>query len=432
VDARRTNATAAAVSVVDLGGEFATPLGLARGADPFDRPDAETAGQTEIGGFPWRETAGDVRLAGGGLVRNGPDAARAVFDPRVADGIFEMTVRTPEGPSSGPSLYFRYRDEQNWWRFRCNAESVDLTRSVDGAESVAYQTGTEGCAPGGTYRVVVRAHGPNVNVWLNGRGVTFSEGVTDETLATATGVGVGFGPGEASSVVDQVVVWPKTVTLPAGASAAPVHPRGSERAVVEDAFAGAIPARLQNRRLEIGGPWREYSGTWVVGSGRLVPSGALGTGDGPPPEPALAAMAAVATELTDVVASTTVDLTPVARAGPGDAWVGGPVIRYTEGKSFVWVRLIYRPAGAELELWESLPGTSRFLASTDVSGRIGGGGRHTLKVAALGPRVAAYVDETLVLEGDTSVLDGTWAGILVTDDSIPAAFTAFRATGALP
>jgi hypothetical protein len=30
------------------------------------------------------------------------------------------------------------------------------------------------------------------------------------------------------------------------------------------------------------------------------------------------------------------------------------------------------------------------------------------------------------------VVAGTWAGLLVTDDSIPAAFTAFRATSAVP
>jgi hypothetical protein len=141
-------------------------------------------------------------------------------------------------------------------------------------------------------------------------------------------------------------------------------------------------------------------------------------------------MAAVSTGLTDVAASTSVELTPAGQAGADDAWVGGPVIRYTDGKAFVWARLIHRPAGSELELWESLEGSSRFLGSTDVSGRVGGGGRHTLKLAALGPRVAAYVDEALVLEGETSVVEGTWAGLLVTDDSIPAAFTAFRATSA--
>jgi hypothetical protein len=441
VDARRTDAEAASVSVVDLPGDFTTSFGLARSADTFARPDADTLGRTEVGGFLWRRVAGDVRLAGGGLVRAGQDAAGAVFDPGVADGIFELDLKTPSGPYGGLSLYFRYRDEQNWWRFRCSSDSVDIVRSAGGTESVYYQTGTVGCAPGGAYHIVVRAHGPSVNVWLNGKGVTYSVGVLDESPATdgATSVGIGFGTGESSPVIDQVVVWPKTVTLPAAVGPAPGVPDGGERTVVEDTFGGNRPARLQNRRPDAGGPWREYNATWVAGEGRLVPTAAtMADGSDLPTAPPAAALAAVSAGTTDMAATVAVDLPPALPGaagegvGPDDAWVGGPIVRFADGKGFVWARLVHSPQGDTIEVWESLDGTSRFLGSSDVTARLGAGGRHVLKLAALGQRVAAYVDGTLVLEGETAVLGGTWAGLLVTDDSLPVVFTAFRATGARP
>jgi hypothetical protein len=288
---------------------------------------------------------------------------------------------------------------------------------------------------------VVRAHGPSINVWLNGKGITYSVGVLDPSPPTdwATSVGIGFGAGEASPVVDQLVVWPKTVTLPAAAGPAPGAADGGERTVVEDTFGGARPTRLQNRRPDVGGPWREYTATWVVGGGRLAPTAATTAGGGGlPTAPPTAALAAVYAGTTDVAATATVDLTP-ARPGAGgdgadsdEAWIGGPVVRYTDGKGFIWARLVHSSQGDTLEVWESLDGTSRFLGSTDVTARLGAGGRHALKLAALGQRVAAYVDGTLVLEEETAVRGGVWTGLLVTDDSLPAVFTAFRATGAGP
>ena len=315
VDAKDTAAAAASVKVVDLPAEFGSPFGLARAADTFQPAAAPALGRTEVGGFAWRTTAGAFRREAGGIVREGQAPARAVFDPKLTDGIFETTVRTPEGPFAGPALYFRFEDEQNWWRFRCSADSVDLVRSAGGVESVAYQTGSISCAPGQTYRIVVRAHGPNINVWMNQTGVTFSVGVT---------------------------------------------------------------------------------------------------ADGPVP------------------AAATVDLEPSGQEAPDAVWVGGPIVRYTDGESFVLSRLVYGASGAQVELWESADGASRFLGTSDVTGLAGAGGRHTLKLAALGQRIAAYVDDVLVLEASTAVLDGTWAGLLVSDSSLPAAFTDFRVSSVRP
>lgn len=433
VDAKDTAAAAASVKVVDLPAEFGSPFGLARAADTFQPAAAPALGRTEVGGFAWRTTAGAFRREAGGIVREGQAPARAVFDPKLTDGIFETTVRTPEGPFAGPALYFRFEDEQNWWRFRCSADSVDLVRSAGGVESVAYQTGSISCAPGQTYRIVVRAHGPNINVWMNQTGVTFSVGVTADgpVPAAATGVGVGVGEagaadaGAPSPVIDQVVAWPRTVTLPAAAGPAPSVPGSGERPLAQDIFTGPNPTRLQNRRPSLGGPWREYAGTWVAGGGRLVPVRR-------PDEAAQDSLAAVSTGLTDVAAAATVDLEPSGQEAPDAVWVGGPIVRYTDGKSFVLSRLVYGAAGAQVELWESADGASRFLGTSDVTGLAGAGGRHTLKLAALGQRIAAYVDDVLVLEASTAVLDGTWAGLLVSDSSLPAAFTDFRVSSVRP
>ena len=420
------------VKVVDLPAEFGSPFGLARAAETFQPAAAPVLGRTEVGASPGARPPGPS-AARPGIVREGQAPARAVFDPRLTDGIFETTVRTPEGPFAGPALYFRYEDEQNWWRFRCSADSVDLVRSAGGVESVAYQTGSISCAPGQTYRIVVRAHGPNINVWMNQTGVTFSVGVTADapTPATATGVGVAIGEANAgdagapSPVIDQVVVWPRTVTLPAAAGPAPSVPGSGERPLAQDIFTGPNPTRLQNRRPSLGGPWREYAGTWVAGGGRLVPvrpaDGAAQ--DSRPP---------VSTGLYGRGGSGHGRPRALRAGGPGRGLGWGPDRALHRRQELRPVPVNLRrgrgPGGAlgERGRGELLPGHQR--RDRDRRRR----GRDTLKLAALGQRIAAYVDDVLVLEASTAVLDGTWAGLLVSDSSLPAAFTDFRASSVRP
>lgn len=425
VDAQQTSATVSAVQVVDLQGGFATPYGLAKAVDTFDRADATALGRTEGGGNVWSEPQGDVRIAGGGLVRAGSGEARAVFDSGVADGIVELEVRTPSEPFASPSLYFRYQDERNWWALWCGRDRVGIMRAVGGVESVPFQTGAAACGEEGTYRLVVRAHGPYINAWVNATNMTFSHGLVDDTLAAATGVGVGFDAEETSPVVDQIIVWPKTVTLPPEVGPFPTVADGAGRTVVHDTFAEPSGKRLQNHRLDVGGPWREYAGRWTVAHGSLVPVEADPSGG--------SALAAVATGLTDVGVAATFALPSGDAAGASDSWVGGPVLRYTDGRSFIWARFLRRPGGAALELWEHVGGASQLLGVSDVTGLMTPEGRHTIKAAAVGKRVAAYLDGVLVAEGTTTVLSGTWAGLLVEGASVAApghSIVGFRVAGA--
>jgi hypothetical protein len=170
--------------------------------------------------------------------------------------------------------------------------------------------------------------------------------------------------------------------------------------------------RLQNHKPAVGGPWREYGGTWTVEGGRLVaPQG--GT-------------AVVFTRKPDAAAALTFDLPVPEDVGAG--WSAGPVVRYAEGKGYIWARLFHKPGGSPLELWENDGGESRFLGASDVTARVARGGRHTIKLAAVGNRVAVYLDDALVLVRTTSVLEGNWAGILAAD--VPAGgftFAGFQA-----
>ncbi|HVG96105.1 MAG TPA: hypothetical protein VNK05_04360, partial [Chloroflexota bacterium] len=219
VDSRRTQAGVASVRVLDLGGEFATQDGLAVAVDTFRRGAAPGApadlGTTSQGGFLWRVESGDPRPGGAGLTRRGPASALATIDPGVSDGLVELSFDTPRGPFAPASLYVRYRDAQNWWRVACGADAIRVEAAAGGAVSTVYQTAATSCRPGATHRLVVRAHGERLDVWLDDRGIgTEADGLLvpapgPDAAGGATRVGVGVDPDAPSPVIRRLAVWPR-------------------------------------------------------------------------------------------------------------------------------------------------------------------------------------------------------------------------------
>lgn len=418
-----------ASGIVDLPEPFASEYGLARAVATFDRANGTTVGTTEHGGRAWTEPIGDVEIIDRSVSRVGSAEARAVFDSGVSEGIFEMHFSTPRAPFAEALFYVRYQDEGNWWRISCNTNSFWLEKSISGVVSTVNSTNQAGCAANTTVRMVVRAHGPYLNVWLNNASPMFSLGIHDPSLSAATGVGVGFSGGDASPRVHRVVVWPKTVTLPDAVGTFPAVPDADSTVIVRDTFSAADGTRLRDHRPEQGGAWTEVSGTWTIRSGTALPSqeGSLAT---------------IETGSTDIAVTTTINLPGGEGFGddPSGGWMIGPVARYVDPQNFLWARFLWQGGSPEIEMWEVVDGVANpgvfdppgFLNATNLTDLLAPG-THTLKLVVSGQEVAAYLDGRLAVQGTTSLPPGTRAGVIVNDVPIRlGSFADFVVTAALP
>jgi hypothetical protein len=150
--------------VIDFNGSFATQFGLAAAADTFARADSSSLGQTETGGRAWVKGLGDTQLVNHSIQRAGSAEARATIMTSVSEGIYELTFVNPAAPFGDPMLYFRYRDESNWWRVRCNIGYTLVEKMDNGTLMVMPSTDLPECAANMRPRIVVPAHGTAVSV----------------------------------------------------------------------------------------------------------------------------------------------------------------------------------------------------------------------------------------------------------------------------
>ncbi|GEM_PF-3050972 len=418
IDAKKAASQTFSLKVIDLSAEFSSQNGLAKAVDTFTRANSTVLGNTESGNFAWTKQMGDSQISNGSLVRGGTLESLATFNSQVSEGIFEITFTTPNSTFADQMLYFRYQDQQNWWRFRCTPNTVHLEKMVGGVYSIPYQTGALKCNSNTTYRLTVRAHGSNLNVWLNNTSALFSDdGIDDTALQNATGVGIGFGENSPSPSVDQILAWPKTITLPLAVGPFPTVVKSGAQIIANDTFTGAVSTRLQNHTPETGGPWTEHgSTTWTVHNGVVTPSGCCG-------------VATVDAGSPDMSVTTVINLANSAGCGT-DGWEVGPVLRYIDGEHRIWARFLWQCSSPEIELWEISNGTGgRFLNAKNITGLVNLGEKHTLTAAVLGKKISVYLDGKLVLEGNTTVLTGSRAGILI--DDVPngvSSFDSFQVT----
>ena len=418
IDTHKTQASVNFIRLLDLSGAFATQDGLAIAADTFKRSGAGSLGATPKGGFMWRVEAGEWQMTGAGLVRRPASDASATFDPQAPDGIFEVTFSTPRGEFASPSLYVRYLDESNWLRFTCNTSIVRVEQAVNGAVSPAYQSGATGCAPNAQHRLVVRAHGDNVDVWLNDKGIGIEEdGLTlanPSTGTRGTRVGLGVEAGAASPTFLRMAVWPRMVTLPEEVGPFPPLPDAGVQVIASDTFLGESGTRLRHHRPAVGEPWTEHGREWVIGHEGLIP-------------PEDGGLATLDVGVADMTVTTTVRLATGSGWGTTDGWQVGPVLRYSDPQNYIWARFLYQQGSPEIELWERQNSTTQQLNAKNITGLVAPGGTHAMRVAALGPRLVVYLDDLPIAEGTTSLLHGTRAGLVIDEDAVNVStFTAFQ------
>jgi hypothetical protein len=344
----------------------------------------------------------------------------------VSDGLVELSFDTPGGPFAPASLYVRYRDAQHWWRVSCGADAIRVEAAAGGAVSTVYQTAALACRPNATHRLVVRAHEERLNVWLDDRGIGGDEDglaapapapdpdAPSAPSAPSTRVGIGLDAGAPSPVIRRLAVWPRKVTLPEAVGPLAPPPDAGTPVIARQTFGGASGTRLQQRPAGDGLPWTEHGGAWTLTPAGLVP-------------PAAGGVATVDAGASDVAVTATVRLATGGGWGTTDGWEVGPVLRYVDERNYVWARFLYQNGSPEVELWERLDGVGRQVNAKNVTGLVAPGETHTLRLAADGARLAAYLDGRPVAEGTTALLGGTRAGLVIDDEAVNVStFTAFE------
>lgn len=402
------------VRVTDLTGSFASTDGLATAKDTFTRSDSTTLGNTETGNFAWTERIGDAEISNNAITRAGTGEVRATFNSGASDGIFEMTFTTPTAPYANAAIYFRYQDENNWFRFTCNTSSVALEKMVAGTFSTVYTTGAATCQANTTYRVVIRAHGSTIGIYLNNTDVSFNGGVTDSSLTSATGVGFGIWPSGfgTSPTIDNFYVWPKTVTFPSNTELFPTAPASSSTTLISDTFSSGTSLSTHTPDTNTpGGSWTENSGTWSISTGKVSPA-------------AVGSIATIDTGQTNVSVSADITL------GAQSEWFTGLVGRFTDTNNFMSARFLWQSASPEIEFWDTVNGVNANFCAVSLVGDVSQSTTYTMKMVVVGKKVGIYLNNTLVLECYTSNLTGTKVGMRVETGGSVNSFDNFTVTTA--
>jgi hypothetical protein len=372
--------------VIDLNGGFATQFGLSVAADTFARADSSSLGQTDTGGIPWVKRLGDTQLVSDSVKRVGVVEARATVMTSVSDGIYEMTFVNPTAPFGDPILYFRYRDEANWWRVRCDVGYVMVEKMEAGNVALMSSTDQLGCAENIRHRIVVRAHGTTVGVYLdNSDALPDINNLVDSGPLEVAGGGIGFAAGGSSPAIEKFAIWPRTVVLPP-AIGFPILPTSGPTVLDSDAFADAPGASLSTHRTNGGRNWNVPVGAWIIDQGQARPI-------------APGAKAVVDIGRSDVAIEADITL---PSNGEITEWLSGLVLRYQDENNYVYARFLW--GTPEIELWEFRNGAASvdyfsppgFINATDIANLVNINTTHRMKVVSVANRIAAYMDDALL------------------------------------
>jgi hypothetical protein len=392
--------TISSLRVRDFSGDFASQYGLAEAADTFSRADNSDLGSTEVGSLDW--TNSGMEISGNQLTNLGTDGVYAEFDPSVNEGIWEMTFTTPSTSMGWVAMYFRYKDSNNWWRVRCNSSQYWLEKSVGGSYSLVDTTGAFNCATNTTYRLVIRAHGSVINAYFNSSNPMFTDaGIVDSSLlgtSGATGVRIEFGSGN-PSVVDNVAVYPKTISLPADAENFPTVPSSGTTTLISDSFTDGDATSLDTHSPETnipGGSWIEHVGDWSINSNSVTPS-------------SVPAYTTIETGQTDMSLSADFNLGN-GPSNPSD-WFNNLVGIWIDSNNYMVARFLWQEASPEIEFWDAVDGSTANFCATSLVGDVLENTTYNMEMNIVGKKVGIYLDGKLVLECFTSNLTGTRAGI---------------------
>ena len=229
----------------------------------------------------------------------------------------------------------------------------------------------------------------------------------------ATRVGVGIDPDAPSPAIRRLAMWPRKVTLPVAVGPFPPPPDAGAPVIAGDAFGES--------------PGRACSSTGRGTGCRGRSTAARGRSPRPGWRPPRRGVATVDAGATDVAATATV------RLAGGRGWdderlanvvppCGTSTSATTCGRASCT-----RTAARRSSCGSGWTASGAQVNAKNITGLVAPGETHTLRLAADGARVAAYLDGRLVAEGTTALLGGTRAGLVIDEEAVNvSAFTAFE------
>lgn len=281
----------------------------------------------------------------------------------------------------------------NCWKFKGEFDRFTLHNT----SGVQTQSGAATMPSGTPTHLRVVDHGDLIECYVNGvRRLDWNS----TTGAGNTYAGTACDTGASLSVtVTDFAAW-DTVTLTDDFGPFPKVPDAVGSAIISDAFTGTNGTPLPTYDAA----WANSVGTVEINSNRARISTSATNG--------------IATKETGTVnhaAQVVVGLPADPGTYPIDVFAG-PVIRWTDSSNFIQARLLWQDGPSpEVEVWEYVAGAGNLIAYTNVTGTVVSAGDFTLKVAARGAEVAAYLNGECVAQGTTALLTGTRVGFGVFD-----------------
>jgi hypothetical protein len=187
----------------------------------------------------------------------------------------------------------------------------------------------------------------------------------------------------------------------------PILPASGPTLLDSDAFADAPGANLSTHRTAGGRSWEIPAGSWVIDHSQARPV-------------APGAKAVVDAGRSDVAIEADITL---PSNGTITEWFSGLVLRYQDENNYVYARFLW--GTPEIELWEFRNGEASvdyfsppgFINATDITNPVNVNTTHRMKVVSVANRIAAYMDDSLIVEGITASLTGTKVEMIVDADS---------------
>lgn len=367
------------VRVVDVAA-WNTADALASLAERFTRADSASS----LGGS-WTAVAGTWGISSNAAYLASASgfaiATLANALPSGGDGVYCITITTPNPTTVGFGVLLRVQDNTNFLRLWNNGgNTLTLQTWVAGGFGATVANAAYTWPTAGTQvRIFVAMIGNQYRAWIknlstNAISEPWGGWQTDSNNRFLTARGVGLYGNNTSGYTttrwDGLATYAHTVTVPAeiAAGAVPVvYTPGAT--IASDTFTDANTTRLNAHTAESGGAWTEHQGTWTISSNRATVSAASGSNF-------------ATQDLSRLNAECSVDIITPSSFATGKIRAG-IVVRYASTTSLLFVRLFKDGSQAnndEIELQEGNGSSAPIVHKTNIGAYFATSTTYTLKV----------------------------------------------------
>jgi len=401
---------------------WATDAGIATYLDRFTRADSTTSA-----GSAYTVVSGGVGgvSSNKGYVVSNSGARTVIVNPSAAssgDGIWKWRVTVGSTPSQQLECFYRYVNSTNYCHVVMTSTSIWVYINNAGSDNPIFNYPLTKSA-GQVLDITINTSGAyhQMFVYEGSTQRAFVDWTADPGGSQRTGTGMGFGSwavAPAGARWDDLMFTPSIITLPAEmqTGAAP-HQFTVGSTLVTDDFTAADGTALAGRTTTTGGKTWAVAGTgWQINSNKARNTNVGGAGAD--------YFAWFDSGASDVEVS--VDVTFPASF---DTVHAGIVIRRTDANNFLHIRFVEdpgQPFDDEIEIWETVGGTTLDTVRHQFGDVFTGSMTRTLKVQAVGRYIHCFMNNEPICSYVTSGnLTGTGVGLHHAGDDDGSVFDAF-------